>query len=315
MGKFRNMEMIFIFLVVISLLLLLCYQNYVNTFEIMETNFIHLRHNGKIASVHDLKRIELKKYYQHEIKVNNTATVSKTEEESEENETKIQNLQKELDVAKSKLKEYKEKDVIIHDLVKELYQTKYKLSQMERHENKNLASTTTSNSTLSLNVTKSNHDSMCERRFGISLIENWKKSEQVWCSNDDVHGHNNMKSELKCFPYRQEHKAPESFPDMFCVATNFFVNFAGIYGGNDPPPLNKNPPGLQYYAFGAGSMFSTCNKTDKWYSPYFMPHTSNQVTYRIFNSKNAQLLLLLLFVVRCQAFSLTNLYPRKVAMK
>ena len=264
------MEMVFVFIVIISLLLLVCYQHYINTFE---PNFIYLRHHKP--------SIELRKQYQLEINFNNSATITKMEKESKDYEARIQSLLSELDATKSKLKDYEEKDMKIHDLIKELSHTKHKLTEIKSNEYKSLTSTLTSSSALSLNINNTNFNNMCERRFGLNLIDRWRKSEQLWCSNDDRESSkfNNMKSELKCFPYHQEHKIPESFPDMFCTATNFFINFASVYGGNEPPPLEKKAPGLQYYGFIPGSLFSTCTKTDNWYFPHFMPHYSNQVNY------------------------------------
>lgn len=59
----------------------------------------------------------------------------------------------------------------------------------------------------------------CEERYGLQLIENWRKSKQVWCSSE-TDG-----SSLICYPYKQHHK---SHQDMFCEASNFVIDFSKV---------------------------------------------------------------------------------------
>ena len=62
----------------------------------------------------------------------------------------------------------------------------------------------------------------CESRYGMTLVKLWRKSEQTWCTTTSEAP---LQSALKCYPYRQKHKRAE---DMFCVATNFFIDFAKV---------------------------------------------------------------------------------------
>lgn len=67
-------------------------------------------------------------------------------------------------------------------------------------------------------------DRECEWRYGLTLIEEWKKKEEIWCETDSGA---EMKSSLRCFPYHQQHKKLDHRgPDVFCEARNFFIDFA-----------------------------------------------------------------------------------------
>ena len=62
----------------------------------------------------------------------------------------------------------------------------------------------------------------CENRYGLTLIENWKKAGEVWCTDG-------AQSVLKCYPYHQKHKQLDGRgPDMFCEATNFVIDFSKV---------------------------------------------------------------------------------------
>ena len=66
----------------------------------------------------------------------------------------------------------------------------------------------------------------CESRYGIQLVSEWRKSEQIWCKNEQS---SEIISELRCFPYHQKHKQLDGRgPDMFCEATNFVVDFSKV---------------------------------------------------------------------------------------
>ena len=62
----------------------------------------------------------------------------------------------------------------------------------------------------------------CENRYGVTLIEQWSKAEEIWCSD----GANSV---LKCYPYHQKHKQLDGRgPDLFCEATNFVIDFSKV---------------------------------------------------------------------------------------
>lgn len=113
----------------------------------------------------------------------------------------------------------------------------------------------------------------CEQRFGVRLIDDWRSHEELWCSNSD---NNQLKSELRCFPYHQEHKKLDGKgPDVFCEATNFFMDFSKIHG--EASNL-KQHLGQQYLQFTQGSIFSPCTRTSNYRHDLFMPHHSLQMS-------------------------------------
>jgi hypothetical protein len=70
-------------------------------------------------------------------------------------------------------------------------------------------------------------DQDCENRYGMTLIDEWRKSEQIWC--EDKIPNANYRSTLKCFPYHQQHKKKDDRgPDLFCEATNFVIDFSKV---------------------------------------------------------------------------------------
>jgi hypothetical protein len=136
----------------------------------------------------------------------------------------------------------------------------------------------------------------CEAKFGVSLIDNWRASQQVWCSSEDnantVHSNSNsnsdrntdnkhtdntqMPSELKCYPYHQLHKQRDGRgPDMFCEATNFVIDFSKVHGhvSGSKPHL-----GAQYHAFDMGSLQGSCRITNQYRPELFMPHHAQQMS-------------------------------------
>jgi hypothetical protein len=119
-----------------------------------------------------------------------------------------------------------------------------------------------------LDVRPSRMDDHCEPRFGLELIENWRKSEQTWCESDPGE---KIESTLKCYPYKQAHKNDK---DMFCEATNFIIDFSKVTGKHGS---SKPPRGDQYLTFAKRSILSSCKKTSKFNPRLFMPHNSRQV--------------------------------------
>jgi hypothetical protein len=61
----------------------------------------------------------------------------------------------------------------------------------------------------------------CEQRYGLDLVEAWRKKKEVWCASTT--------SSLTCYPYHQAHKKLDGRgPDLFCEATNFFIDFSKV---------------------------------------------------------------------------------------
>lgn len=113
----------------------------------------------------------------------------------------------------------------------------------------------------------------CEKRYGLELIDLWRKSEQVWCQSDSKV---ELPSTIKCYPYTQEHKRRDGRgADMFCVATNIFIDFSKVSGTH---VLHGKPPhGDMYLNFQDGSIYSSCTKTDHFQPQLFMSHHSRQM--------------------------------------
>ena len=71
----------------------------------------------------------------------------------------------------------------------------------------------------------------CESRFGLTLIENWRSNSELWCSESESESKdsNHFASRLTCYPHHQDHKKADGRgPDMFCVATNFVIDFSKV---------------------------------------------------------------------------------------
>jgi len=67
-------------------------------------------------------------------------------------------------------------------------------------------------------------EEQCEQRYGMELVDTWRKNEQIWCASGDQDP--KLKSELKCYPYHQAHKKLDRRgPDLVCEATNFVIDF------------------------------------------------------------------------------------------
>jgi hypothetical protein len=68
----------------------------------------------------------------------------------------------------------------------------------------------------------------CENRYGLKLANEWKKTAETWCEPSEIA--ESLKSELTCYPYHQQHKKLDGRgPDMFCVATNFIIDFSKVF--------------------------------------------------------------------------------------
>lgn len=69
-----------------------------------------------------------------------------------------------------------------------------------------------------------NMEDMCDQRYGHGLLNGWKKSKQIWCDSND------HSSNIVCYPYLQEHKKLDGRgEDMFCEATNLYIDFTKVY--------------------------------------------------------------------------------------
>lgn len=108
----------------------------------------------------------------------------------------------------------------------------------------------------------------CESKYGLNLVENWRRSGETWCQTD---AEAKVESSLSCYPFKQQHKRDK---DMFCEATNFIIDFSKISGmhGNSKPRK-----GDQYLSFAKQSLLSSCKKTEKYNSRLFMPHHARQM--------------------------------------
>lgn len=119
-------------------------------------------------------------------------------------------------------------------------------------------------------------DGQCEQLYGMSLVENWKRNAQTWCESGEEEGLPGG-SKLVCYPYHQHHKIKDGRgPDVFCHATNIFVDFSKVGGSHAPhgkPPLSQ-----QYLSFAHGSLSSPCKKTPFYRPNLFMPHHALQMS-------------------------------------
>jgi hypothetical protein len=120
----------------------------------------------------------------------------------------------------------------------------------------------------------SQREDECEAKYGVELVNIWKKNEEMWCALPQ--GAAVVESELKCYPYHQAHKKLDGrAPDLFCEATNFVIDFSKVSG--DIANKGKPAKGSEYLTFGEGSLQSTCRKTASYQSRLFMPHFGKQV--------------------------------------
>jgi hypothetical protein len=126
---------------------------------------------------------------------------------------------------------------ILHAKEKEIKELKDELSQ-QQHQIASLAllpqkgsaipkdSSSISDRIQNRFIKESDQENHCEERYGIPLIEKWVKSEEIWCAEQSP---TKFPSELKCYPYHQEHKKLDGRgPDLFCEATNFFIDFSKV---------------------------------------------------------------------------------------
>jgi hypothetical protein len=154
-----------------------------------------------------------------------------------------------------------------------------KAQLMQHHNTQSIASQPPLGSGFkdSLATPSSKEEHECEMRYGIPLIEEWAKNEQSWCSGeftDSSSGHT-LKSELTCYPYHQQHKKLDGRgADLFCRATNFFIDFSKVHGLHGD---RKPSHGQQYLSFDQGSLLSPCKKSSRYQDRLFMPHHAIQM--------------------------------------
>jgi len=124
-----------------------------------------------------------------------------------------------------------------------------------------------------VDVKLAKYEDFCEKRYGLQLVDLWSKSEETWCSTSS-NSNSKLQSELKCYPYHQEHKKLDGRgPDLFCEATNFFIDFSKVQGSVDGSGKTQ-----AYLSFDQGSLFSPCSKTSKYKNGLFMPHQTLQMS-------------------------------------
>lgn len=215
----------------------------------------------------DIKSLSLKNYFK--MNLNQSAVMANILFESNEKDKSIQKISLELQQA-----------LVQIENLKSLNQNKRIIEATNSDSNSfpfsnNFKLAQEQNINIALNVPDTKLAALCEDRFGVTLIEKWKLSEQIWCDSSNS---SHLQSRLRCFPYQQEHKKLDGRgADMFCVATNFFIDFSKVHGSNEASPEHKYPLGQQYYSFMTGSLFSSCSKTNKWKHSLFMPHNALQM--------------------------------------
>ena len=265
----------FALIVIIAFLFLLRHHYHINALGLISGNAINSfeQHHDKT----DPKRTALKKFYQ--ASKNQSLNIDKILVESREKDNTIKHLLIELEKANLKIKDHGTSNIKSDNAIEQALRFNAPSTLTSINSNSNSDRFSSNYNSLTLNVSNTPLHEMCERRFGINLIDKWKQSEETWCSSSSNNSNDkNMKSELKCYPYHQEHKKLDGRgPDMFCVASNFIMDFSKIKGANDVPPAHKPALGSQYYSFEKNSLSSSCTKTDKWKSQLFMPHHSLQV--------------------------------------
>ena len=127
-------------------------------------------------------------------------------------------------------------------------------------------------------VNLAKYEDFCEKRYGLQLVDLWAKSEESWC-NTNINS--KFQSELKCYPYHQEHKKLDGRgPDIFCEATNFFIDFSKVHGSRDGGSKTQ-----AYLSFDQGSLISSCTKTSNYKHGLFMPHHALQMSSFVSDAK------------------------------
>ena len=163
-----------------------------------------------------------------------------------------------------KTQNYKDLEELAQRLTKENNALKLQSASLSGKKEKEIASQTGGSENLVSPLLHTKLEAACEKRFGLSLIDDWRRHAETWCDGGD--------SKLVCYPYEQAHKMGRK--DMFCVATNFIVDFSKISG---EPVANSGGPGKRgnYLSFSSGALSASCKKTSKYNQHQFMPHHSS----------------------------------------
>ena len=102
-------------------------------------------------------------------------------------------------------------------------------------------------------------EASCERRYGLSLITEWKAAAEVWCGSGAASADSlpDDQSKLVCYPYKQEHRkiSRSGGPDTICVASNFVIDFAKVSGEISHSKLSN------YLSYKGGALQASCKKT------------------------------------------------------
>jgi len=118
-------------------------------------------------------------------------------------------------------------------------------------------------------------ESFCENKYGLRLIDYWRDRGETWCGTNTGVLKSDLRPELKCYSYHQEHKKLDGRgPDMFCEATDFFIDFSKIRGHVLPTQSRGSE---SYLTFDRGSLFSSCQRRAAYNHRLFMPHHSRQM--------------------------------------
>lgn len=63
----------------------------------------------------------------------------------------------------------------------------------------------------------------CENRYGLELVELWKKNKELWCESAD------QVASITCYPYHQVHKKKDGRgSDVVCEARNIVIDFSKV---------------------------------------------------------------------------------------
>ena len=110
-------------------------------------------------------------------------------------------------------------------------------------------------------------EEMCERRFGLSLLIEWKSKAETWCGGEEGVAEADLpttESKLICYPHMQEHRkiSRQGGPDTICVANNFVIDFSKVSGSHKGASTKSKLS--NYLTYGRGALQASCKKTGKY---------------------------------------------------
>ena len=134
-------------------------------------------------------------------------------------------------------------------------------------------SITDSSRTLVIHTPPSTLEDSCERRYGLSLVSEWKTKAEIWCGSGVTSAFDLPTSESKliCYPYTQQHRivSRQGGPDTICVATNFVIDFAKVSGDIGHSKLSN------YLGYKMGALQASCKRTSQYAPQKLHKHLQN----------------------------------------